>query len=66
MSAAAVSVRTMLLQLAGLVDTADVSDWENGFIKNVLEQTHQAARTSHLSEKQLDRIEEIWRKHFAG
>lgn len=61
-----VSVRTQLLQLAGLVDTTDVSNWENGFLKNVLEATEQGARTSRLTEKQLERIEELWRKHFAG
>jgi hypothetical protein len=63
---APVSVRTMLLQLAGLADTRDVSDWENSFIKSVLDRTDNAARTSGLSEKQLESIEAIWRKHFAG
>lgn len=61
-----VSVRTMLLQLAGLVDTTSVSDWENTFLQSVLERSSQATRTSVLSEKQLERIEELWRKHFAG
>lgn len=60
------SVRTMLIQLAGLVDTRDVSDWENGFLKSVLRQSENGARTSPLSEKQLERIEQLWRKHFAG
>jgi hypothetical protein len=61
-----VSVRTMLLQIAGLVDTKDVSDWENGFLKSVLRISEDGARSSRLTEKQIERPEEVWRKHFAA
>lgn len=61
-----VSVGTMLKQLAGMVDTSDLSDWENGFLKNVLERSGDGARTSLLTEKQVDRVEQLWKKHFAG
>jgi hypothetical protein len=61
-----VSVRTMLLQIAGLVDTKDVSDWENGFLKSVLRISEDGARSSRLTEKQIERLEEVWRKHFAA
>jgi hypothetical protein len=60
-----VSVRTMLLQVAGLVDTTDVNDWENGFLKSVLRISEDGARSSRLTEKQIERLEEVWRKHFA-
>lgn len=60
------SVRAMLLQLAGLVGTPDLSNWENKFLTGVLERTNNAARTSHLTERQLEIVEEVWRKHFAG
>ncbi len=61
-----VSVRSMLKQLAGLVDTKDLSDWENGFLKEKLAFTQNGDRTSPLSAGQIEKIEEIWRKHFAG
>lgn len=61
-----VSIGGMLKQLACMVDTKDLTDWENGFLKNVLERSEQGARTSGLTEKQVDRIEQLWRKHFAG
>lgn len=62
---AAVSVRSMILQAAGLVDTHDVNPWENGFLKSVLQTSENGARSSRLSEKQIERLEELWRKHFA-
>lgn len=40
-----VSLGAMLKQLAGLVDTKDVNDWENGFLKNVLAASDNGART---------------------
>lgn len=56
----------MLLQLAGLVDTRDVNEWENEFLKNVLRDSEDGARTSKLSAKRLEHIEELFTKHFAG
>lgn len=61
-----VSISTMLRQLAGMVDTKDLSDWENEFLKNVLERSGDGARTSLLTEKQVERVEQLWKKHFAG
>lgn len=63
---APVSVRTMLKQLAGMVDTRDLSPWENVFLKARLEQTQQGDRTSVLSVAQIEKVAEIWTKHFAG
>jgi hypothetical protein len=60
------SVRAMLLQLAGMVDTVDLSQWESEFLARMLELTAQATKTSGLTEKQLERIAELWKKHFAG
>jgi hypothetical protein len=61
-----ISVRTMLKQLAGLSDTRDLSDWENTFLKRQLELTRDGDRTSVLTERQIEAIEQLWRKHFAG
>lgn len=60
------STNTMLQQCAGLVDTTDVSDWENGFLKSVLERSQQGRRPDLLSEAQVTKLEQIHRKHFAG
>jgi hypothetical protein len=60
------SVRAQLLQLAGMVDTVDLSQWENEFLARMLEISQQGTKTSGLTEKQLERIAELWQKHFAG
>lgn len=62
---ATVSLGTMLQQLAGMVDTKDLSDWENRFLKNVLPRTNNGTRTTILTEDQAEKVAEIWGKHFA-
>ncbi len=59
------STNTMLKQCAGLVDTSDVTDWQNGFLKSVLERSENGSRPDLLSEKQLEVLESIHRRHFA-
>ncbi len=59
------SLNTQVKKCAGLVDTTDVSDWENEFLQSVVEQTGQGDNTSSLSEKQVICLERIYRKHFA-
>ena len=46
---ASISLGGMLRQMAGMVNTKDLSDWENRFLKNVLDRTGQGARTSILT-----------------
>ena len=62
-----VSVGTMIEQLDGLRDTEDLTEWEQGFVTNVLE-TYLKARknTQQLTAKQVETVERIWAKHFAG
>lgn len=55
----------MLRQMAGMADTKDLSQWENRFLKNVLERTGEGARTSILTADQAEKVEEIWNRHFA-
>lgn len=64
--AAAVSVGTMLKQIAGLADTIDLSDWENIFVKRMVRITDTGNRTSMLSSEQVEKIAEIWEEHFSG
>jgi len=61
-----VSVGAMIRQLAGMVGTNDLSDWENRFLKNIVERSGEGLRTSSLSSDQVEKLEEIWTKHFAG
>jgi hypothetical protein len=61
-----VSVGAMIEQLDGLRDTRDLSDWEEGFVTSILHRYLQAGRrTSSLSAMQVEKIEQIWQRHFA-
>lgn len=60
------SLNTQVKKCAGLIDTTDVSDWENEFLTSVNEQTDEGNNTSSLTEKQVICLERIYRKHFAG
>ncbi len=59
------TIGQMIQQIGGLADTRDVNDWENEFIKGMVELTEDGKRTSFLSTRQVDAIERIYRKHFA-
>lgn len=59
------SLNTMVKKVAGLADTTDVSDWENRFIKSVLEQTRNGDNTTSLTEKQIDVLEQLHGKHYS-
>lgn len=55
-------------KIAGLVDTSDLTPWENQFVKDIEAKADQAANSGQvtsLSDKQLDVIERIHSKHFA-
>ena len=60
------SVGAMIQQLEGLLGTPDVTPWESDFIASVVRRTNGGKHTVNLSEKQLDSIESIWKKNFAG
>lgn len=54
------SVAQMIDQLEGLLGTADLTDWETGFVETLVER-----KGSELSDKQTEIMERIYRKHFA-
>jgi hypothetical protein len=58
------SLNTMVRKVAGLADTTDVSDWENQFIKSVVEKTRNGDNTTALTEKQIEVLERLHAKHF--
>ena len=61
-----VSIGTMIEQLDGLRDTKDLSEWEHGFVTNILERYLLAKKdTQGFTGKQVEVIERIWSKHFS-
>lgn len=61
-----VSLNSMIKRLAGLVDTVDLTDWETGFVANIVEQTQDGDIVGTLSDKQVVTVQRIFSKHFAG
>lgn len=61
-----VSLGVKLEQLDALRDTGDLSDWESDFVGSVMGRYARAGqRTSVLSESQVEKIDELWGRHFA-
>lgn len=58
------TVGAKIKQIAGLAHTQDVSERDSQFIESIVEQSSNGTRTSHLSEKQVDWIEDIHERHF--
>jgi hypothetical protein len=53
-------------QLDGLRDTNDLNDWEQRFVTSVVTSwLHNNKNTQHLTDKQVEKIEQLWEKHFA-
>lgn len=59
------SINTMVRKVAGMVDTKDLTAWENKFVKNIVAQTGNGDNTSSLTESQVDVLERIYERHFA-
>lgn len=59
------SLGQKIKQCGGLIDTADVSAWENEFLQSVVSRTNDGADTARLTEKQVECVERIYSKHFA-
>lgn len=60
------SLNTMVQRVAGLQDTTDVSEWESKFIASIVEKTQGGRNTTSLTEKQIEVLERLFEKHFAG
>lgn len=58
------SIMVKLVKLSGLIDTKDVTDWENEFLKNVSAKV-EGSDTMMLTGKQVEVLERIYSKHFA-
>jgi hypothetical protein len=55
----------MIEQLDGLINTGDLSQWENQFVTNLVLRTVHGRDTTTLTEKQIERLQELYCKHFA-
>lgn len=62
-----ISVGKMIEQLEELLGTKDLTDWETKFVKGITERYNSnGKRTVNFSIGQLEMVERIWEKHFAG
>ena len=59
-------LNNMVKRVSAMTDTKDLTDWENDFVKSVVKQTRDGDNTTSLTEKQIDVLERIFDKHFAG
>lgn len=60
------SITAMVKRLPGLQGTGDLTPWEEQFVKDILAKTQQGDNTTSLTEKQVEVVERIFNKHFAG
>jgi hypothetical protein len=59
------SVGSKLKMIQGLSGTSALTRWEESFIESCWAHSFQATKTSSLSDKQVETIDNIWRKHFS-
>lgn len=62
------SIGTMIVRISGLHCPSELSDWENTFIRSMVEKynARDKSKAMELTEKQVEAIERIHNKHFAG
>lgn len=60
------SLNAMVRKVAGLAGTGDLSNWEEQFVKRIVELTAEGKNTSMLTEGQVTSLEQIHDKHFGG
>jgi len=58
------SIGAMIQQLEPLVGTADLSAWEQRFVENIVLRSNNGMLTARLTEKQIERVSELYDKHF--
>jgi len=60
------SLNRMVQAVSGLMGTTDLNDWEENFVRSLIERTQNGKDTRSLTEKQIDRLEELFNKHFSA
>ena len=59
------STNTMIERLSGCLGTGDLSSWEEGFVRSLVERKN-AGQVTQLSDRQAEALERLHAKHFAG
>lgn len=60
------SINNMVKRVAGLLGTPDLSEWETTFVQSVVDKTKNGENTTSLSTRQVEVLEDLFNKHFAG
>ena len=60
-----VSLSTKIKQVSGLIDTTNVDDYTNEFLRDIEDRTKGGLITASLSDKQVAYIDGLWDQHFA-
>lgn len=59
------TIGAMVKQVEGLIDTDDLTTWENDFVSSICQQVKDnKASTANLSSKQVEIIQRVYSKHF--
>jgi len=58
------SLGAMVKQLAGMVGTDDLTEWETGFVRSVYDQSGEGEDTTFLTAKQVEKVQQLHAKHF--
>ena len=58
------STTTMIRRLSGMLDTRDLSEWEQQFVRSLVEKLD-AGRVTSLTERQVATLERLHGRHFA-
>ncbi len=58
------SLGAMVKQLAGMLGTDDMTEWETGFVKSVYDQSGEGEDTTFLTAKQVEKVQQLYAKHF--
>lgn len=64
-----VSLQSKLVSLNGLIGTSDISPWEDRFLRSVIPPALAKSKLGSpagLTELQEEKVDQIFRKHFAG
>lgn len=59
-----VSTTTMIRRLSGLLDTRDLSEWEQQFVESLVAKLD-AGKVTSLTERQVETLERLHGRHFA-
>jgi hypothetical protein len=59
------SVGQKIAQIEGLLGTAAANAWELEFIESIAQQTDHGRHTTRLTENQVEKVDQIYGRHFA-